>query len=102
MEKKLITPTEILCKGLPSEICTFMNYTKSLRFEDKPDYNFMRKLFKELFIKRNFELDYLYDWCLLAQQAGKPITYHNGKINVQIVNSSGGIQSSDIQGGKIA
>jgi hypothetical protein len=67
MEKKLTTPTEILCKGLPMEICTYMNYTKSLRFEDKPDYNFTRKLFKELFIKKNYELDYLYDWCLLAQ-----------------------------------
>ena len=62
----MTTPTELLCKSLPIEFSSYMNYTKSLRFEDKPDYNFMRKIFKELFVKNNFELDYMYDWCISA------------------------------------
>lgn len=33
-----------------------------MRFEDKPDYPFLRKLFRELFIREKFELDFLYDW----------------------------------------
>jgi len=41
-----------------------LNYCRSLRFEDKPDYLFLRKLFKKLFVKEGFEYDYLYDWCL--------------------------------------
>jgi hypothetical protein len=38
MEKKMTTPVEVLCKGLPNDISLYMNYSKSLRFEDKPDY----------------------------------------------------------------
>lgn len=33
-----------------------------MRFEDKPDYPFLRKLFRELFIREKMELDFLYDW----------------------------------------
>ena len=48
MEKKLQIPTEILCFNLPDEIGVFLNYCKSLRFEDQPDYDYMRSLFIEL------------------------------------------------------
>ena len=48
MEKKLQIPTEVLCKGLPDEISIFLNYSKTLRFEDKPDYDFCRGLFVKL------------------------------------------------------
>jgi hypothetical protein len=54
MECKMTTPTELLCDSLPIEFISIMNYCKSLRFEDKPDYNFIRKLIKELFIKMNY------------------------------------------------
>ena len=39
MEKKLQIPTEILCYGLPDEITYYLKYCKSLRFEDRPDYD---------------------------------------------------------------
>lgn len=60
MEKKMSTPIEIVCKGLPSnyftlnsivEFSTYLNYCRSLRFEDKPDYLYLRKMFKELFYR---------------------------------------------------
>jgi hypothetical protein len=38
MEKKLSTPIEILCKGFPVEFATFLSYTRSLKFDEKPDY----------------------------------------------------------------
>jgi len=43
-----------------------MIYVNTLRFEDKPDYNYLKRLFKELFMNMNYELDYMYDWCTLA------------------------------------
>jgi len=46
--KKMGTPTEVLCKGQPQEFVTYMNYCKNLRFEDKPDYTYLRNLFKDL------------------------------------------------------
>lgn len=67
MEKKFTTPNEVLCKGLPPEFINYLNYVRSLKFAEKPDYNFIKRLFKELFIRYNFRLDYLYDWCVLAK-----------------------------------
>ena len=48
MEKKLQIPTEILCYGLPDEITYYLKYCKSLRFEDRPDYDYLRGLFIKL------------------------------------------------------
>jgi len=41
-----------------------LNYCRTLKFEDKPDYSYLRKMFKELFMREGFELDYMYDWAL--------------------------------------
>ena len=60
----MTTATEILCKGLPIEFMGYMNYCKSLRFEDKPDYSFLKKMFKDLFYREGYEWDFIYDWCL--------------------------------------
>ncbi|KRW98299.1 Protein kinase-like domain [Pseudocohnilembus persalinus] len=64
MEKKLITPPEIFCKGLPIEFSIYFNYLKSLKFEEKPDYSYLRKMFLKLFVSKKFKLDYIYDWCI--------------------------------------
>ncbi len=45
MEKKLQIPVEILCLNLPQEIIFYLKYVKSLRFEDKPDYDLLRGFF---------------------------------------------------------
>ena len=44
-----------------------MDYVQSLRFEDKPDYNYLKKIFRVLFMNEEFELDYIYDWALPPQ-----------------------------------
>ena len=48
MEKKMTTPTEVLCRGFPNEFAIYLNYTRSLRFDDKPDYSYLRKIFRDL------------------------------------------------------
>ncbi|XP_077980010.1 casein kinase I-like isoform X2 [Glandiceps talaboti] len=64
-EKKMSTPIEILCKGFPSEFATYLNYTRSLRFDEKPDYSYLRQLFRNLFHRQGFTYDYVFDWNLL-------------------------------------
>lgn len=59
------------------EFSTFLNYSQSLRFEDKPDYPFLRKLFRDLFIREKFELDFLYDWT----QANRVSPTHTSSVN---------------------
>jgi len=50
-EKKMATPVEILCKGFPMEFATYFQYCRSLRFDDKPDYSYLRKLLRDLFAR---------------------------------------------------
>ncbi|KAI3403041.1 hhp1 [Candida oxycetoniae] len=71
MEKKMTTPNNILCKGLPSEFLDYMDYIKTLRFDDKPDYAYLRKLFRDLFKKENYRYDYVFDWTLYKFQLEK-------------------------------
>jgi len=62
---KISTKFEALCKGLPEEFLQYLKYCHNLGFEEKPDYDFVRKMFKDLFQKRGYEFDYIYDWTLL-------------------------------------
>ncbi|XP_058515910.1 casein kinase I-like, partial [Ochotona princeps] len=54
MEKKVATSVESLCKGYPPEFATYLNYCRSLRFEDRPDYAYLRRLFKDLYIRKGY------------------------------------------------
>ncbi|PHJ21312.1 casein kinase i [Cystoisospora suis] len=63
MEKKMSTPVDVLCKGYPAEFATYLNYCRSLRFEDRPDYTYLRRLFRDLYIKEGFdEGEQDFDW----------------------------------------
>ena len=71
MEKKLATSIETLCKGFPIEFVTYLTYCRNLRFDERPDYVYLKGLFKGLFQKSGFECDYMYDWVLLSQHIKK-------------------------------
>lgn len=42
---------QVLCKSYPSEFVSYFHYCRSLRFEDKPDYSYLKRLFRDLFIR---------------------------------------------------
>merc|ERR1712096_179983 len=64
-EKKMGTPVEILCKHFPTEFATYLNYCRALRFEDKPDYAYLRRLYRDLFFRQGYAADYRFDWTVL-------------------------------------
>ncbi|ODN04369.1 Casein kinase I isoform epsilon [Orchesella cincta] len=64
-EKKMSTPVEELCKGYPAEFATYLNYCRALRFEEQPDYGYLRQLFRNLFHRQGFTYDYVFDWNML-------------------------------------
>jgi hypothetical protein len=57
----------VLCKGLPVEFSTLLQYVRNLKFEEKPDYKFYRTLLKDMMIENGLKYDYLFDWCLLGE-----------------------------------
>ena len=88
-EKKVQTSLEDLCSGMPSnwefgntlltsfslgEFIQFFDYCKKLRFDEKPDYSYLRRFFKELFLREGFEFDYIYDWILIPAVSIKVIS----------------------------
>ncbi len=65
-EKKGNTPPEELCKNLEPEFAKYLIYCRSLKFEDKPDYNYTRKLFKDCYYRKKYDKGFAYDWIKLG------------------------------------
>merc|ERR1712194_931994 len=87
-EKKIETPIEILCAGLPPEINQYMHYTRTIRFPDRPDYDFLRGLFKDRFAQENFsDTEPDFDWTI------KHVTFSG-------VPKDGGANPNQSAGGK--
>ena len=66
MQKKISTPAEFLAKGFPNELATFINYAKSLKFEEKPDYKYLKMLLTTARKANKIEMDGVYDWTIKA------------------------------------
>ncbi|KAL8215030.1 hypothetical protein R6Q57_004479 [Mikania cordata] len=83
-EKKVLTTVEVLCKSYPSEFVSYFHYCRSLRFEDKPDYSYLKRLFRDLFIREGYQFDYIFDWTVLkypqigASSRGRPTSGNLG------------------------
>ena len=50
------------CKNMPREIIYFMNYTRGLDFEQKPDYNYLRSLFENVLKVNRTSNDLHFSW----------------------------------------
>ncbi|WAQ97154.1 KC1D-like protein [Mya arenaria] len=81
-EKKMSTPIEELCKGFPSEFATYLNFCRSLRFDDKPDYSYLRQLFRNLFHRQGFTYDYVFDWNMLKFGGRNNDDSERGKVSL--------------------
>ncbi|KAG8311568.1 hypothetical protein J6590_040113 [Homalodisca vitripennis] len=56
-------------QGFPAEFAMYLNYCRGLRFEEAPDYMYLRQLFRILFRTLNHQYDYMFDWTMLKQKA---------------------------------
>ena len=64
MEIKRDTSPAQLCFGFPEEFKKYVEYTRNLEYEDDPDYDMLKNLFKNILIKENINKEnfYIYDW----------------------------------------
>jgi casein kinase 1 len=66
---------QTLCRGHPTEFASYFHYCRSLRFDDKPDYAYLKRLFRNLFIREGFQFDFVFDWTVYKyqqSQSGNP------------------------------
>lgn len=61
-EKKLATTVEELCQGYPPEFATYINICRSLKFDESPNYQLLKDIFRGLFINLGYSNDYVFDW----------------------------------------
>ena len=46
----------------PEEMGTYLRYVRRLDFFETPDYNYLRKLFQDLFERKGYKDDGVFDW----------------------------------------
>merc|ERR1712217_688991 len=61
-DKKKETPVAVLLKGFPLEFVTYFNHCRTCKFEEQPDYNFVKRLFRDLAFREGIKYDLDFDW----------------------------------------
>ena len=62
MKSKMSVPIKKLCRQLPKSFQLYLEYCRSLKFEDTPNYDYMKGLFSEQFQQEGYQRDLVYDW----------------------------------------
>jgi len=67
-DKKMATAVEVLCRDFPEEFVAYFHMVRGLRFDERPEYLTLRKLFRDCFIRLGYQYDYIFDWTVLKYQ----------------------------------
>lgn len=62
MKIKIDTPITSLCKDIPGEFQQYMTYCRGMKFNQRPDYRYILRIFRQLATKLGIEYDCTYDW----------------------------------------
>ena len=71
MESKLVHTPEILCSNLPEEFIKLLKYPKKLEFEEEPDYQRIKLMFKNYITKNGGIMDMEFDWDKIKEEESK-------------------------------
>jgi len=94
-EKKLKTSAADLCKGYPDELVEYINYTRTLQYEQDPDYDYLRQLFHKILKENGYENDFLFDW---IKKCHSPKTHSTMVPGVEIANKENDLNHINLSG----
>ena len=77
-----------LCSNLPRELGTYLRYVKALKFNDTPDYNYLRNTFRSCLISRRLPEDDVFDWMVLYSQGASPRSPESGHQSENLVEKT--------------
>ncbi|KAI9354357.1 CK1/CK1/CK1-G protein kinase [Zopfochytrium polystomum] len=63
-EKKQTTPIKELCDGYPEEFSLYLRYVRDLKFEEQPDYDYLRGLMNKVLVRNGEVDDGVFDWMI--------------------------------------
>ena len=67
-EKKIEVTPNIICCDLDDIFKLYFEYVRNLQFDEKPNYNYLIKLFKDNMQKYKYLYDLEFDWCPKKEQ----------------------------------
>jgi hypothetical protein len=71
----------MLCKGLPEEVTSCLKYVKSLRFDEEPNYLYLRNSFLKIAERERVQIDHVFEW-------KQPIKAHHLSVPHQVKRRS--------------
>ena len=86
---KKYTPIETICKNMPKEFIEYYKYCRKLNFEQEPDYEYLRNIFRSILSSLHELYDYKFSWLFNKSYLHK-IKEYNPKINLKNINIAGG------------
>lgn len=58
----------LICIHMVAAFRAYFDHIRSLGFEDRPDYEYLRRLFREQFVRKGYSYDCQYDWLPQSSQ----------------------------------
>jgi len=60
--RKASIPIDKLCEGIASEFAVYLKYCRGIKFEEAPNYTYLKKLLENRFNTEKYTIDYQFDW----------------------------------------
>jgi len=86
------TTIDSLCQNCPKQFAEYLRYCRKLDFNAKPDYKYLRNLFKDLFKKKGYQNDGRYDWVIRATKMSRADSHHLSSSSHPHGGAGGGAQ----------
>lgn len=87
-KQKVTMPLSMICKGCPKQFEQYLMYCRTLEFAQEPDYQYLRRLFKEALQHQVLVDDGTFDWSEHVSPAPNPSPCHQHAIPSSLLSAA--------------